>query len=152
MGLGHTEACLLKLSLLSSVSENPQSEGICSERLWKAEAAEQGPTGRWRLDTEAAVGRQPRVSCLGHAHISLPPGPRPAPQVLAPLGATLAPGQAPGADGLPTQPGSAMPGCRWRERRLSQEGQSGETARGRGRRASAWRAHRALGDSHRTPS
>lgn len=149
MGLGHTEACPLKLSLLSSVSENPQSEGICSERL---RLQSKGPRGRWRLDTEAAVGRQPCVSCLGHAHISLPPGPRPVPQVLAPLGATLAPGQAPEADGLPTQPSSAMPGCRWRERRLSQEGQSGETARGQGCRASAWRARRALGDSHRTPS
>lgn len=49
-----TEACPLKLSLLSSVSENP-SEGTCSERLWKAEAAEQGPAGQRRCSGPTAM-------------------------------------------------------------------------------------------------
>ena len=68
MGLGHTEACPLKLFLLSLVSENPQSEGICSERLWKAEAAEQGPAG------QMAAGHR---GCCGPTATCQLPGPRP---------------------------------------------------------------------------
>lgn len=67
VGLGHMEACPLKLSLLSSGSENP-SEGACSETLWKAEAAEQGPAGQMEAGPRRCSG--PTATCQL-------PGPRP---------------------------------------------------------------------------
>lgn len=113
-------------SLVSSVSENP-SEGPALRRSGRQRLQSKGLQGRWRLDTDAALGRQPLMlpgpphqsatratsssSCTGS---SVPPWPWPAPW----------------SGRAAHTPGSAMPGCRWRERRLSQQGRRREMAKG----------------------